>query len=47
MFNFIAKMWDGTAERWEGVPASMLKNLYATYDRPDVFRVSVVALKEN
>jgi hypothetical protein len=46
MFNFIAKMWDGTVERWEGVPACMLKNLYATYDRADVFKVSVVELKE-
>jgi hypothetical protein len=46
MFNFIAKMWDGTVERWEKVPGSMLKNLYATYDRADVFKVSVVELKE-
>jgi hypothetical protein len=45
MFKIIVKMQDGTVERWEKVPASMLKNLYATYDRPDVFRVSVVALK--
>jgi len=46
MFTFIAKMWDGTVERWEYVPAAMLNNLYAIYDRPDLFRVSVVALRE-
>lgn len=46
MFNFVAKMWDGSVERWERIPASMLKNLRAIYDRPDVFRVSVVQLKE-
>lgn len=45
MFNFIAKMWDGTVERWEYVPASMLKNLHAIYDRPDVFTVRVMTLK--
>lgn len=45
MFNFIAKMWDGSVERWEQIPASMLKNLRAIYDRPDVFRVSVVVLE--
>jgi hypothetical protein len=46
MFNFIAKMWDGTVERWECVPASMLKNLQAIYDRPDVFKVSIMLAKQ-
>jgi len=46
MFNFIAKMWDGSVERWEGIPAAMLAVLHAAYDRPDVFKISVVALEE-
>lgn len=45
MFNFIAKMWDGSVERWESVPASKLQCLQETYNRPDVFRVSIVQLK--
>jgi hypothetical protein len=44
MFKVIAKMKDGTVERWEYVTASMLRNIRATYDRPDVFKVSVMAM---
>jgi hypothetical protein len=44
MFKVVAKMKDGTVERWDGVSSSMLRSIRAIYDRPDVFKVSVMAM---
>jgi hypothetical protein len=45
MFKLIAKMMDGTVERWEGIDAP---TVYAVqkqlYQRDDVFRISIMLM---
>jgi hypothetical protein len=46
MFKVIVKMKDGTTERWEHVSASMLRSIRAMYDRPEVFKLSVITVSD-
>jgi hypothetical protein len=46
MFKLIAKMLDGTVERWEGIDAP---TVYAVqkqlHQRDDVFRISIMLME--
>jgi hypothetical protein len=46
MFKLIAKMMDGTVERWEGIDAP---TVYAVqkqlHQRDDVFRISIMLME--